>query len=391
MRRVVLICMVVGLAWVGRPVEAGESLLPPDTLQPELGPGQKRFPYVNPVYPADAPDPALLRVGDYFYAAVTGEKILRSKDLVHWESVGNFFGRAIPPGSIRSRLRFGRPSSSTSMASTCSTSAPGCGGTRACTGASASPGRTVPKDRTPALEKPLVSGPGFRHIDQQLFRDDDGTWYMYWGSDHHPILVQQVSPDGLSLVGEARAALEPLPHLRYSRLVEGPWVIKRGDYYYMFWSGDNFIPGEYAMSVGRATSPWGPFERYFDNPILVGDLTWASPGHNAIIQDDAGQDWVLYHAYDWTDTGIGRMLLLDPLVWHDGWPRIVGRSAQRWIGRRGPVWESSAVPLIEVAQGEVGRGVVEPAALTGLSSRWTGETRSSWLPAEDDRRSMAHH
>src|SRR5690606_8407366 len=119
--------------------------------------------------------------------------------------------------------------------------------------------------------------------------------YIYWGSHHEPILVQKLSSDGLSLVGEPSIALNPAPHIRYSRLVEAPWIIKRGDYYYLFWSGDNYIPGEYALSVGRSTSPLGPFERYWGNPILQGDHHWASPGHNALIQDDAGQDWLFYH------------------------------------------------------------------------------------------------
>lgn len=386
-RRTVLACGVVWVAvilfatfgnWVALAAEPG---LEP-SASTAAGEGLKRYPYINPVYPADAPDPGLLRVGEYFYAAVTGEKLLRSKDLVHWEYVGRFFARYpawVDPASpevwapelqyiggkyllyFSARVR---------------------GYQEMHRGIGVAWADRPEGPYTP-LDEPLVWGPGYRHIDQHLFQDDDGTWYMYWGSDHQPILVQEVAPDGLSLLGEPTVALEPLPYLRYSRLVEGPWVIKRGPYYYIFWSGDGYFPGEYAVSVARATSPLGPFERYTGNPILIGDLTWASPGHNAIIRDDAGRDWIVYHAYDWTDTGIGRMLMIDPLIWQDGWPRVRGRVPSVGLVEDGPAWKSDAIPLIEVAGGK-------PVEASSSRSRHQAEfavdreTKTSWLPAEDD-------
>ena len=98
--------------------------------------------------------------------------------------------------------------------------------------------------------------------------------------------------------------MEPVPCLRQQWLVEGPWTTKRGDFYYLFWSGGGWsADGDYSVSVARSLSPLGPFEHYSGNPIIQGtgfwgDGHWASPGHNSLIQDDAGQDWLFYHAYE---------------------------------------------------------------------------------------------
>ena len=51
----------------------------------------------NPVINADVPDPSMIRVGDYYYLVSTtmhlmpGCPIMRSKDLVHWETISYVF------------------------------------------------------------------------------------------------------------------------------------------------------------------------------------------------------------------------------------------------------------------------------------------------------------
>jgi arabinan endo-1,5-alpha-L-arabinosidase len=59
---------------------------------------------------------------------------------------------------------------------------------------------------------------------------------------------------------------------------------------------------------------------------------WIGPGHNSIITDDAGQDWIAYHAINVNkpylqteiggDRGVNRVMLIDRIVYRDGWPRI---------------------------------------------------------------------
>jgi hypothetical protein len=50
---------------------------------------------------------------------------------------------------------------------------------------------------------------------------------------------------------------------------------------------------------------------------------FAAPGHNSVITDDAGQDFIFYHAYRAGDLAGPRMLLMDRIVYDaSGWPRV---------------------------------------------------------------------
>jgi hypothetical protein len=60
---------------------------------------------------------------------------------------------------------------------------------------------------------------------------------------------------------------------------------------------------------------------------------FVGPGHNAVVADDAGQDWLLYHAYEEGEGYIEgtprRPLMIDRLDWADGWPRVENRTPGR--------------------------------------------------------------
>ena len=59
----------------------------------------ERAAYRNPVIYADCPDPTMCRAGDYVYLVTTtmhfvpGAPVMRSKDMVHWETVSYVFDR----------------------------------------------------------------------------------------------------------------------------------------------------------------------------------------------------------------------------------------------------------------------------------------------------------
>ena len=194
------------------------------------------------------------------------------------------------------------------------------------------------------IGRPLQCGPGFVNIDPMAYDDPaTGKRLLYWGSGFGPIKVQELAPDRLSFAPRS-APIDLIPVVKsedpneYQRLIEGAWVIRRGDYYYLFYSGDNCCgpKAHYAVMVARSRSATGPFETRAaatgapTSVILEREGLWVAPGHNAIVQDAKGDDWMLYHAVDsrrprskpGDDVNTRRIMLLDRIVWKDGWPRV---------------------------------------------------------------------
>jgi arabinan endo-1,5-alpha-L-arabinosidase len=62
--------------------------------------------------------------------------------------------------------------------------------------------------------------------------------------------------------------------------------------------------------------------------VLMSSSYFKGPGHNAVAQDDRGDFWILYHAFDTSDApNFGnsprRSLMIDLLIWNEqGWPYV---------------------------------------------------------------------
>jgi arabinan endo-1,5-alpha-L-arabinosidase len=122
----------------------------------------------------------------------------------------------------------------------------------------------------------------------------------------------------------------------YEDLVDGAWVSYRKGFYYLFYSGDECCSAEahYAVSVARSKNPLGPYEK--KGVILKGNSLWLGTGHNSIITDDQGQDWIVYHAIPGNqkilhvnekETEVNRQMLLDKIIYgRDGWPKVQGEK-----------------------------------------------------------------
>jgi arabinan endo-1,5-alpha-L-arabinosidase len=183
---------------------------------------------------------------------------------------------------------------------------------------------------------------GGSDIDLQPFRDPhSGRWYGYWGANGN-IAVQELAGDltafapgsgeRVVLLGFASRTARP-----YERGIEGPFVVEREGWYYLWYSGDNCceLPPHYAALVARARSPVGPFRRLGralgrpSSAVLEGGARFDGPGHGAIVRDARGADWFVYHAVDLRepvlgDGGIRRVLMLDRVRYRDGWPVVAG-------------------------------------------------------------------
>ncbi len=325
-------------------------LVPACTSSSDHGAGAA---YRNPVFPHDAPDPSLIRAGDgYFYAYTTQSiysdgvlnlPILRSADLVHWKLVGQVFPK-IP------RWVVGGPAGD--MWAPHAVIFDGeyyvyYAGRQYGTGIMAIGVATSDSPTGPFhdLGKPLISGyRPYVAIDPFAFQAVNGTKYIYWGSNSDPIRVQRLSSDGMALVGAPKVALAPRPSDN-GGLIEGPWILPHDGLYYLLYSQGDCCSShaDYQVAVASSPSPTGPFVRDPDNPILSGNDHFTAPGHNATITDDAGQDWIVYHARVGGNLVQDRDLLLDRIVWKDGWPTI--------DAGKGPSWTPEPVPVIHPASG----------------------------------------
>ena len=176
-------------------------------------------------------------------------------------------------------------------------------------------------------------------IDPDVISDDSGQRYITYGSFFGGISVRRLSADGLT----SDPSSEKL--IVIDNFGEGGNFWKHDDYYYFFYSTNNCCDGPlsgYAVLVGRARTPMGPF--IDKNGVPLTDFApggsfamaangnrWVGPGGNVIFTDDAGQDYMLYHAIDVNSpyfagyAGLTRRpALIDPLDWMDGWPVVRG-------------------------------------------------------------------
>ncbi|ESQ92891.1 glycoside hydrolase family 43 protein [Asticcacaulis benevestitus] len=146
-----------------------------------------------------------------------------------------------------------------------------------------------------ALGHPLVGEihNGAQPIDQMIFRDDDGQYYMYYGGWKHCNVVK-LAPDLKSVVpfpdGETYKEITPDPDY-----VEGSFMIKRKGVYYLMWSEGEWTGPDYSVAYATATSPFGPFTS--QGKILQQDETIArGAGHHSVVNIPGTDDWyIVYH------------------------------------------------------------------------------------------------
>src|SRR5579884_3418359 len=240
-------------------------------------------------------------------------------------------------------------------------------------------------------------------IDPAVFTDHDGQRYMYYGSFFGGTVVQKLSADGLHVTGSTYQ----IGHWDH---YEGTYVVRhdvnRKAYYYNFSSAANCCNGPetaYSVEVSRATSPLRPFvdqngfqmltpsaqpvptQRPSDDPagdnvgaqgggyptLKPNGNKWRGVGHNALITDLSGQDWIIYHGIDANDGWVNgsnisfRQLLLDRIDWtEDGWP-VVNDGAGPSLTNVAPV----TTPLFG-DDFNVSKGCAAPGNGDDLKANW---------------------
>lgn len=164
-----------------------------------------------------------------------------------------------------------------------------------------------------ALGHPLIGDivNGAQPIDQFVFHDDDGEYYMYYGGWGHCNVVR-LSQDLLSIIpfpdGEMYKEITP------RRYVEGPFMLKRNGKYYFMWSEGGWTGPNYSVAYAISDSPFGPFERV--GKILEKDENVArGAGHHSVIKLP-GKDkyYIVYHRRPLNETaGNNRETCIDKM------------------------------------------------------------------------------
>ena len=153
-----------------------------------------------------------------------------------------------------------------------------------------------------ALGRPLINEivNGAQPIDQFVFRDDDGQYYMYYGGWGHCNMVR-LSDDLLSLVPFADGQM--FKEVTPERYVEGPFMMKRQGRYYFMWSEGGWGGPDYCVAYAISDSPFGPFRRI--GKILEQDPAVATgAGHHSVIKGPGADEYyIVYHRRPLGDTG----------------------------------------------------------------------------------------
>lgn len=287
----------------------------------------------NPILSGFYPDPSICAVGEDFYivnstfAYFPGIPIMHSKDLAHWEQIGNAMDREsqLPlenaghsQGLFAPTLRYHN-------------------GTfyLICTNVSHGGNFIITaKDPAGSWSEPYYIK-GADGIDPSLFFDEDGTCY-YIGTHPNPagcryngdyyIWIQELDVEKMELVGE--------PHNVWSGAMknivwpEGPHLYKKDGYYYIM-NAEGGTGPEHAVTICRSKNIYGPYENNFCNPILTHrhlgkDYPIKYVGHADLVQTVKGEWYMVMLAVRSKQgyTTMGRETFLAKVEWENGWPIV---------------------------------------------------------------------
>ena len=283
-------------------------------------------------------DPAVIEADGTFYLFATGIGAWTSTDLTNWRNGGPVFG---VPDWMRSAVSgvgnlwapdisyfggqyhiyyagsvFGKNTSCIGHATRESMSSGSWtdqGSPTICSNISAYPEQNV----------------NWNAIDPNVIIDTDGNPWLDFGSFWDGIELIPLDESG------ERVGTTVTNVARRSRGgPEGPFIVHRCEYYYLFTSWDTCCQGAnstYNIRVARSETVDGPFVDQEGTPALEGggtliaegDGSYAGPGGQSVLFTSDNKAYLVYHAYT-KPSGAVRLRIAD-LVWDsEGWPVPVG-------------------------------------------------------------------
>lgn len=292
-------------------------------FEQEIGAAYDRL-YRNPIRTGMYPDPSIVRVEDNYYMVNSSFiyfpciPVSVSKDLVHWKIIG--YAITNPEWAGLDMLEGGRgywaPDISYYKNRFYITA----------TYRLNDDGTVYRKQIVVSADKP--EGPYSRPaiidedgIDPSIFNDDDGRRYMLLNRgarifELNESATEQVSPARLLYYGDNK------------RASEGPHLLKKDGYYYLFEAEGGTGPG-HRITVSRSRELMGRYEPCPYNPIMRQQDEAAiiqRCGHGKPVQTQNGEWYMVYLCGRKLGEGysmLGRETALDPITWTaDGWPIV---------------------------------------------------------------------
>lgn len=293
--------------------------------------------FKNPVMWADVPDPDVIRVGDDFWLVSTtmhlmpGAPIMHSKDLVNWETVSYLFDTLndTPKYDLKNGTVYGRGQWATSLRYYKGTY-------YALFSPNDEPYRAYVYTTTDPRKGWTLHSRLPHFHDASLFFDDDGRVYVFSGTG----VLTELNAD---LTDKKQGGIDQVVFQRDSdenALLEGSRVVKHnGKYYLIMVSWPNNKPRRQVCY--RADNITGPYEK----KVILEDAFAGFPyvGQGTIV-DDAQGNW---YGFIFQDRGaVGRVPLLMPCHWIDGWPMLGDSTGRVPLIMEKPVQGVSDEPLV---------------------------------------------
>ena len=163
------------------------------------------------------------------------------------------------------------------------------------------------------LGKPLLDKfyNGAQPIDQFVFKDVDGQYYMIYGGWGHCNIVRLKNDfKGFVPFSDGTIFKEITP----KGYVEGSVMFRRNNKYYFMWSEGGWTGPDYRVAYAIGDTPFGPFNRI--GVILQQDAKIATgAGHHSVINIPGTDEWyIVYHRRPLNETdGNSRVTCIDKM------------------------------------------------------------------------------
>ncbi len=165
------------------------------------------------------------------------------------------------------------------------------------------------------LGKPLIEKfhNGAQPIDQFVFHDADGKYYLIYGGWRH-CNIAQLNDDFTGFIPFDDGTI--FKEITPDGYVEGPFMFIRDGKYYFMWSEGGWTGPDYSVAYAIAESPFGPFKR-LDKVLQQDPKIATGAGHHSVIKNQ--DNWyVVYHRRPLSETdGNSRVTCIDRMYFDE--------------------------------------------------------------------------